>query len=145
MTGRGREILQAIVLMTILYGGSAMADQLPRSLVTIDCPTEAPEPEVLCQKLAEALVAAAPKHDIRVLGPGDTLQPKSGSITLTLRIDAVSEHRIGGHLEWHDGENLHSGPRVDLDVMDTTISPMFYNQFVTDLIRATPQLLADNG
>lgn len=113
--------------------------------IALHCPQDVPQSEALCEALTKALVEALPTRRITAPDPSAMSGTSPDNLEVTLRLDDVSSTRISGHLEWRNGvsDDLLSGPRVNLDVMDATLSPAFYAQFSAGLIGATPQLLAD--
>lgn len=124
--------------------GAAMGDQKARPVIVLACPQEVPEPQVLCQQMVQALSQAIPGVLVRRLQPEEEFQPRPEDLAVVLRLDALSEDHMGGHLEWRRGETAapQHGPRVDIDVMDSTLSASFYARFVDGLVRVTPQIFA---
>lgn len=137
--------LGCFVLLTVSSKGMTMGNQKVRQVIVLNCPSNVPQPEILCNEMTQSLSDASPSSVIRQLEPGEEFQARPGDLEVTLRLDNVSQYNIGGHLEWRAGasEKMQSGPRVDIDVMDTVIKPAFYAQFTAGLIRATPQMLSN--
>lgn len=143
-----RGILSILGLFFLLMNSSegvAMGTQNARPVIVLDCPQEAPQPRILCQAMFQALSEASPASDIRSLDAGETFQARSGDLEVALRLDGVPKNEISGHLEWRSGpsDDMHIGPRVDLDVMDATYSSELYTNFANRLIGATPKMLSD--
>lgn len=143
------------VTLTLFLGGvcvlmgstevSAMSAQKERPVIALRCPPEAPEPQALCRAMFQALAQAAPGAAIRTLAPSESFSPRAGDLDVSLRLDDVLPNRVTGHLEWRRGQDgdLQRGPDVNLEVMDTTVSPQFYAQFADGMVRATPTLLSE--
>jgi len=115
--------------------------------VVLQCPTNAPEPDALCEALAAALEAVlteaeSARHIRRSQIPPAKSPPIADTDTLRLVLSDVRSDRISGHLTWQSGDgSALTGPEVALDVMDTTLSAKMYPRFARGLLQASPKII----
>lgn len=123
-------------------GGYAIGDSSSQNVIMVSCPQDVPDPAALCDALIDAITETTPNTDIRQSDAASDAALKNGDIALTLRLSHISETGIGGHLEWRTAKNseLNVGPTVDFNVMDKTMSAIFYPKFAQGLLKSSPDL-----
>lgn len=116
--------------MSILSKTQAADQEITQ--IVLNCPTQTPDSEALCQALEDSLQKSAPDYTIRRgTGPAN-----SGDLAITLHMLKSSSQVLEGYLEWHTASELpHKGPPVTFGVDDATISPDTFLTFTSGLIK----------
>lgn len=122
--------------------GITEAHQFNRSVIKLSCPLEVPEPERLCRAMIQALSEIVPSSIIQHMPHGKQAPDHPEYTEISLLVTEVTTSHIRGYLDWQIGQGeRHSGPVMQLDIMDTELSPAIYDEFARGLVNSSSRML----
>jgi len=102
-------------------------------------------PADLCGSVAQVIAERSHgRYEIRHVAAPKASPERASDLSLTVVLDGRGENWIAAHLDWQHGPDgaRHSGPSMEMSVMDTTLKPRMYDRFAENLIRADAAIAA---